>query len=192
MVVAGGTRVPKRVVWKAGDLICIKLRDDLFTVAQMARSPYLAFFNVKGATGAFEGVDLNEKTLFFVIPVAQDFIQKRVEGKIKKGVEPRKKIVIPQLWIDAKTDYASKFMWKGGSLVEFDPEKGGNRGINNRIVELNFEPQDDDELNRYEVTNVRTDGGLVQRLIVCLELGRNVDPFKEKMMRGTDPYGVYD
>ena len=173
-------------------MICIKLREDLFTVGQFARSPYIAFFNVKSATGAFDGLDLNQQTLFFVIPVAQDFLQRRAEGKIKRGVEARKDVVIPRIWIDPKTDYAAKFMWKGGRLVEFDPEKEGNRGINNRIVKLNFQPQDDAELNQYEVTNIRTDGDLVRRLIVCLELGRNVDPFKEKMMRGTDPYGVYD
>jgi len=42
----GGTAVPKRVTWKENALISLKLRDDLFTIAQMLRSPYLRLFKV--------------------------------------------------------------------------------------------------------------------------------------------------
>ncbi|EMJ61025.1 hypothetical protein LEP1GSC051_2980 [Leptospira sp. P2653] len=37
----------KRVVWKEGDLVSLKLKDDLYTFAQMCRSPYMRFFDLR-------------------------------------------------------------------------------------------------------------------------------------------------
>jgi hypothetical protein len=180
----------KRVVWKEGDVVSLKLREGLFTVGQMCRSPYMAFFNVKSADGQFGELDLNQVSFFCVIPVARDFLQRRVEGKLKQVVA-KSDVSIPLLWLSPQRAYAQKFIWRGADLVKIDPQTG-DLGMRNPIVKRNFQPRDDEELNKYEVTNVRTDGGLVARLIVSLERGANLDPFRAKVLLGKDPYGVYD
>ena len=145
----------KRVVWKEGDVVSLKLRDGLFTVGQMSVSPHMAFFNVKSTDGQFGDLNLNQAQFFFVIPVARNFLQNRVEGKLQRVVA--KTAVAPaSLWLSPHAAYAEKFMWRGADLVEIPPEIG-DRGIANRIVKRNFQPKDAEELNKYEVTNIRTD-----------------------------------
>lgn len=44
----------KRIVWKEGNLVSLKLKDDLYTFAQMCRSPYMRFFDLSCVDGSLE------------------------------------------------------------------------------------------------------------------------------------------
>jgi hypothetical protein len=46
----------KRVVWKEADLVLLQLEDDLFTLGQMLRSPYMQFYHLQSRDGRFSEV----------------------------------------------------------------------------------------------------------------------------------------
>ena len=181
----------KRIVWKEGEIVLFRLSEHLYTVGQMARSPYLAFFNVNSVDGKFGDLDLNDTPMLFVAPVARNFLQRRAEGKLKVGVTPKMNLDVPRLWLHPKVDFDARPPFRGGDLVELDPKEGAG-GSRMRTVKPDFRPRTDAELNKYELTAIRIDPELTARLVVCLKLGRNVDPYKEKIVRGKEPYGVFD
>jgi len=179
----------KRVVWKEGDVVLLKLNEKLFTVGQMLTAPYMLFFQLDSTNGIISGVDLNEVPELFIVPVANNFLQARGIEKIKKGVIPKRSVRVPVLWIQAKLWPRGEFVWKGGDLVRIDPEKG-DLGINNPIVKRDISANDRDTLEKYELTNVWTDHPLTPRLVVSIREGRNFDPLKEKIFFGKDSHGI--
>lgn len=181
-------RKPMRVVWKSSTVVSLQLRDDLYTVAQMLKDPYLMFFYVKHDTDDFSGLDLNREKELFVIPVARDFLQRRGVAKLK-NVTPRSNADVPEIWIRPKIAFGSSYPFKGGDLVRIDP-KTGDLGLQNEVVKANISPDDKDTLSKYELTNVWTDSHLVPRLMLCLEKSQNIDPLKEKIILGRDSHGI--
>lgn len=179
----------KRVVWKEDDLVLLKLDEDLYTVGQMLKSPYMVFFHLKSGDGRFADIDLNGVPELFIVPVANNFLQQRGVEKIKRGVIPKRDVEIPGLWIYPKMWPRGDYVWKGGDLVRIDPEVG-NLGMDNPVVKRDIDPNDRETLEKYELTNVMTDHPLTPRLILSLREGRNVDPLKEKIFFGKDSHGI--
>lgn len=180
----------KRIVWKANDVVLLELREGLFSVCQMlGPSSYMAFFQLSNTTGDFAGTDLNEVPELFIVSVANNFLRNRGVEKIKKGVVAKRDVEIPTLWLDPKMWPKGDYVWKNADLVEIDPEVG-SLGINNPVVQKDITKDDTDILDSYELTNVMTDFPLADRLILCLEQRRNVDPLKEQIFFGDDSNGI--
>ena len=49
----------KSVPWKEGKVISICLRDGIYILAQMVKSPYMVFFNLFSEDNSWEGVTLS-------------------------------------------------------------------------------------------------------------------------------------
>ena len=168
-----------RVIWKPGDLVNLQLRNNMFTIGQMLGSPYMRFYKVHNDNGKWGDLDLRNEEELFTVPVARGFLQKRGVGKIKKGVVASDDCTISEYWIRASLNR------RGGDLVQIDPDKG-SRGFEDTVIIDGIKSDDRETLMNYEFTNVRLDQELTERLILCLEAGRNLDPFKQKVFPDAD------
>lgn len=61
----------KRITYTDNAVICLKLRDNLFTLAQMRHRWFMQFFDLTNPTDEFNGVDLNKVDSLFCIIVAE-------------------------------------------------------------------------------------------------------------------------
>jgi len=93
----------KRVVWRAGDLLSIKLRDNLFTIAQMQGSPVMRFFDIFNATGVWKDIDLNTTPILFRVLVGRVINKHLIQEKIKTQSVIPCSIPDEPLWIDVYT-----------------------------------------------------------------------------------------
>ncbi|EJO70262.1 hypothetical protein LEP1GSC132_0795 [Leptospira kirschneri str. 200803703] len=108
----------KRVVWKEGDLVSLKLKDDLYTFAQMLRSPYMRFFDLSCIDGNWKEIDFAQSKEIFCVLIGQIVLQKLVVEKIRgKSIQP----YFQKYWIRPRLNFEGGFLFKGGDLVEVDP-----------------------------------------------------------------------
>lgn len=173
----------KRFIWKEGGIVSFKVKEDLFTIGQMLKSPYVCFFQIQSPDGTFADVDLNATLELFVIPVARDFLQKRLYERISEGVKAKQDLALPELWIMPKMAFGGDFPWKGGDLVKID-HAVGDLGMANKVVKRSIKADEKEILEKYELTSVWTDQGLVERLILCFGSGKNINPFKDRIFFG--------
>ncbi|MBP5078789.1 hypothetical protein HUS84_33915, partial [Pseudomonas chlororaphis] len=73
----------KRIVWKKGDVVSVKLRDDSFTLAQMLTSPVMRFYAVHNTDNVWEDVDLNHEQILFSVFVGAVVLKNMVVDKVK-------------------------------------------------------------------------------------------------------------
>jgi hypothetical protein len=74
----------KRVQWREDSLVNLKVRDGLYTISLMKRSPYMWIFDIHNGTGVWENLELNAIEPLFCVIIAQVVIQRLVDGKINK------------------------------------------------------------------------------------------------------------
>lgn len=65
-----------RIVWKAKNLVTLKLRDDLYTIAQMEDGSIMRCFNIFNDNGAWHDLDLNNIRQLFRVYVGRVVNQK--------------------------------------------------------------------------------------------------------------------
>ncbi|MCW7548634.1 hypothetical protein OO184_11960 [Photorhabdus sp. APURE] len=120
----------KRIVWKSGDLVNIKLRDNLYTIGQMLTSPAMRFYNICNMDGIWKDVDLNDITPLFRVFVGNVINKYLVQEKIKdKSVILSSKPYEPY-WIKPYSSmdvgsYLGKkgdFLFMGGKLIDLGPD----------------------------------------------------------------------
>jgi hypothetical protein len=126
-----------RIVWKSGVLLNIKLRDGLFTIAQMLTSPMMRFYDISSEDGQWAHVDLNQ-----VAPLCRVMVASRLINKYLVHEKITNKTVIPssmpfeRYWIDPYTemdefypgyywerDGKNSFSFMGGKLIDLGPNE---------------------------------------------------------------------
>lgn len=55
----------KRITWKEGDVVSLKLRDDLYTVGQMIKNSVMRFYDVKSVNGIWSDLVLDDSKILF-------------------------------------------------------------------------------------------------------------------------------
>ena len=181
--------MPKRVTWKENALISLKLRDDLFTIAQMLTSPYLRLFKVCNKDGIWRDLDLNKVEVLFCVLVGQVVLQQLCEGKVRVRSVIPSALPFQRLWINAYVNFDGGFPFIGGKLIEIDPTKGYTRAP---VVKDWLLPKADAELiKKYELTNMWGAEGLRERLVRYFDTGVDRHELKEKVfdfsLRGNSP-----
>lgn len=173
----------KRVVWKEGDLVSLKLRNDLYTIGQMLRRPYMRFFDLRRPDGQWKGVDLNQVKTLFTLTVGNVVLQDLVDQKIKdKSVKPSHE-PLERYWIRPRLGFDGGFPFKGGDLVDVDPNVGY---VDAPIVKGNLSiGRDSDVIAKHELVNMWGAHDLAERLIRYFETGRDHDPMKQKAFGAT-------
>ena len=181
--------MPKRVTWKENTLISLKLRDDLFTIAQMLRSPFLRLFKVSTKDGGWRNLDLNRVEVLFCVVVGRIVLQQLCEGKVRDRSVIPSALPFQKLWIRAYVNFDGGFPFIGGKLIEVDPTKDD---MTAPIVKDWLLPKADAELiAKYELTNMWGADGLRKRLVRYFDTGIDRHELKEKVfdfsLRGNSP-----
>lgn len=179
----------KRVTWKENALITLKLRDDLFTIAQMLRSPYLKLFKISNKDGVWRNIDLNRVEVLFCVLVGQVVLQEMCEGKVKDRSVISSSLPFQKLWIRAYVNLDGGFGFLGARLVEVDPTKGITHAPT--LKDWLSPKKDADLIEKYELTNMWGADRLRIRLVRYFDTGVDRDEFKEKVfdfsLRGNNP-----
>lgn len=183
----------KRFTWKENEIHSIQLKNDLFIIVQVLKTPYIAVFNLKSSNPDFDNdqIDLNLFEPFGVCMVLKEFFKKCSVGKIKK-IKPNLNIPIPELFISK-----DKGQWGNSSqftdeeliynLVRIDSIIGDQGIMGNEIVEYNIDKKKYNS-SSYEITGYNTGYEFVRRLILSIEYDQWIDPLKELRLLGEDNY----
>lgn len=176
----------KRTFWRDGDVLSIKLRDDLYTLAQMRIPPYLCFFDVRSAEGKWTGIKLDDAGLLFCILVSDARLKPIIAEKVPPGAAAPATSPMPRLFIKPHLYTGGGHPFRGGDLIEVD-ERGETAGRPRIKGNLTVE-QDLDTIRRYELTNMWVEPEMLrERLIRYFDTGVNWDPHKEKVFPGITP-----
>ncbi len=179
----------KRLVWKENDLYSVKLSDQVFTVCQSLTRTYVAFYSIYRSEDKWKDVRLSKNDLLFIVPVIPKGIKKGLYRKITNEIKPLSNIQIPDFWL---TTIHSPQFDNGADLVKID-QAIGDKGLENQIIKYRLDwDKDRDVIEKYEFASFMVYPQLFERLIICFNEGKNVDPKKHKVFTGKDPYGVYE
>lgn len=181
-----------KVIWRANRVISIETRkkdenrkENVYVLAQMINRAQLLVFNLFSTDNRWENIDLENAPILFCIYVTKQFIRNSnvyvQDIKPLKNYEPSKyQIATLNPFIDRKVR-----LWEG---TEDEREimilgEGGGQLIEGDIdgpIIIPFIPFDDDEtIDKYELTDVRIYAEFNERLYLCYKFGRNVDPMKD-------------
>jgi len=183
----------KRIIWKAGDLVNIKLRDNLYTIGQMLISPTMRFYDISNTDGIWEDIDLNKVNPLFGAFVGNVINKYLVTEKIKvKSVISSNKpyesywIKPYTLTMDRKYYKGDRFSFPflGGKIIDLGPD--GNVSVTQAPVikeDLTL-PQDRELIEKYELTNMWGHEDLSDRLCRYFDTGINRDDLKFEVFPG--------
>jgi hypothetical protein len=171
----------KRIVWKNGDLVSLKLRDDLHTIGQMLTSPAMRFYKIKSSDGNWANIDLNKIEPLFRVFIGREVLQKLVDRKIPASsvtpsVQPEER-----LWIKPYLNYGGPFPFKGGKLIELNPESGQGTASAPVVKENLNVATDRDLIEKHELTNMWGEAELRGRLTSFFDKALDLDEMKEKV-----------
>jgi hypothetical protein len=176
-----------RAFWKQDEVISLKLRDDLYTLAQMVNPvAMMRFFDIFKSNDDWHGTDLNKVTPLFSVDVGNVVIQRlgvrRVPSKeVIPSTEP-----CEQYFIEAGDNadgyrLRDEFMWKGGRLVDLG-EGAKTVGYQAPTLIPNLNVKDHREIIlKYDFTNMYGDTNIAERLLRFHDTGVNLDPLKLKV-----------
>jgi len=171
----------KRIVWKKGDLVSLKLRDDLYTIGQMLTNPAMRFYNIKSADGNWVNIDLNKVEPLFRVFIGREVLQKLVDRKILQGSVFPSTQPEERFWIKPHLNYGGPFPFKGGKLIELNPESGQGTAAAPAVKENLSVADDRDLIEKYELTNMWGESELRNRLTAFFDKGVDRDEMKEKI-----------
>jgi len=184
----------KRFSWTKNDIHSIQLKDNLYIIAQLLESPYVAFFNISSESNNFneKSLDLNDLKPFGVCMVLNAFFKKCSVGKVK-NVKPNMNIPIPEIFISSdRGQWGKRSEFSDDeliyNLVRIDPTVGDKGLMGNEIIQYNIDRNDLGILDNYEIVGYNTGYEFVRRLILSFENSRWIDPLKEQRLLGKDNY----
>jgi hypothetical protein len=180
-----------RFTWKEDNLISLRLRDGSFALGQLLKSPYIAFFAAFREDDAWPA-DAAESTppLFFCAVASVVFKFSTISQQ--PNVRPKRFEQVPYLWIKRFTGSRKVTVWRGtererqllllserpgGQLVEKHMDASGPG--NPKVIVPSIPLDDDETIDSYEMNVIATYPNLNERLLLCKQLGKNVDPEKD-------------
>lgn len=173
----------KRIVWKDNDVFSVRLRDDLFTLAQMRTNQIMQFFDVFRTTNDWSGLDLNSVRSLFYLFVADNrlkplFVEKLTQKVVMPSEEP-----IPKLMLSFTVGENNTY---GADLIELTDSYESYGG---RVVKSNLSEKDDLKLiHTHELCGMVGDPEKIRnRLLRYVETGVNWDEGKSFIFKGIQP-----
>ena len=181
----------KRFVWKKDRVISIKVKGNLYVLAQLVGEPPLvAFYNFFSDSNDWGDINLHSSDVLFVAYVADNCIKRSGFHNVN-NINPCEKIIVPSYWIhpysegsrfvkfqNSTTKSEIEFLTlgdnPGGKLIEIEVGRGV---YDNPIIEESI--SDDATINQYELESLRMYPELNERLYLCHKLGESIDPAKD-------------
>ena len=182
----------KRIVWKVGDLVNIKLREDLYTIGQMLTSPAMRFYDIFNSDGEWRDINLNDISPLFRVFVGRVINNELIHNKIKSPTVLASSAPYEPYWIhayssmdgDHYTGRANDFLFMGGKIVDLGPD--GRIGVTLAPVvkeDLRL-PEDRELIEKYELDNMWGHDDLCDRLCRYFDTGINRDDLKFEVFPG--------
>lgn len=186
-----------RVIWKEGNVVSVETRRGHFVLAQMSRSPYMVFYDAFRTQDAWDDIDASDLSVLFVAAVTRQFTRESRVTRQKKVAAPPI-TALPSRWIHPHPESAKLTLWAGtaeerevvsaymgGALVEMDilGHTGGPyrhpSGVFDAVVRPSIDPKDDATIDGHELDVLGVFPSLNERLYLCQEAGRALDPLKD-------------
>jgi len=166
-----------RFAFKENGVAVLQLADRLFCLAQMGRSPFVAFFDICSARNEWPPLTLRGHTVVFYVPVMS--LRGLYVGRAPKWVEPANPNPLPRRWLDSESWPTAP----GGHIVTGD-ERGS---VFDRDGRLRVEIPDatweshPDELASLEPKNMQGPGDLLPRLLAWFVEGKRINPVRDEI-----------
>ncbi|WP_338663879.1 hypothetical protein VQH23_01685 [Pararoseomonas sp. SCSIO 73927] len=166
--------------WIKDTLVSLKLRDDLFSVAQFMDSPVLCCFRKSRQQPQWEGLELSREDVLFQVFVGSVVLEKLVHAVIPPSVaKPVPGLETQRRWIKPKLHFGGSYPFKGGDLVEVDfVNKIGSASA--PVIKANLQPSDP-LVGEHEFSSVWGADHLRDRLSHVFDTGADLDPLKAKI-----------
>ena len=176
--------------WKEGKLISIRLKNNVYVLAQMVKEPYLVCFNLFTKDNDWQGVLLSENKVLFCHAVTRQFIRSS-DITLVKELKPLKDYKLPRKWIYGGLGSRKRILFLNGkerevlipvgyySLVERDLEvyeKNRIHGLFQKVLIENISQEHWDEIENIEDMTIATYPNLNERLYLCYLAGKNINP----------------
>lgn len=170
-----------RIQWKENTLVSLKLSEELYTIGLLKRSPYMWLFDIVNSDDVWKDVEIEKIRPLFCVSVGRVVTQKLVNAKITdKVVVLADTLTIPSRWIKPAENTAAwqvdNFPWRGGRLIDLDPEIGSVDSPT--VIPVLDVHKHRDLIETCELTNMWGDQDLGDRLRRYFDTGINRDDLK--------------
>ena len=179
-----------RAFWKKGSVISLKLRDDLYCLAQMVNpTAKMRFYNVFNDKDEWSFIDLNFKDVLFCVPIGNIVLQKLGVRKIPHAEVVPSKEPCERLFINIGNNaegyrLRGEFIWRGGNLVD-EGYDADNAAYSSPVVIRNLDVVVHREIIlKFELENMYGDVHVRDRLVKYYETGVNIEPMKFDIFPG--------
>jgi len=144
----------------------------------------MRYYNIASDNGRWGRVNLSEVEPLFTLLIGTIVLQNLVDGKVSD------KLIKPSLqpceryWIKAKLNFDGGYPLKGGQLIEIGAD--GDIDTLQAIVvkdDLSLD-SDRDLISKYQLTSMRGDNHIRERLVHFFDRGEDRDLLKEKVFPG--------
>jgi hypothetical protein len=175
----------KKIVWKADRVLSVKLRDQLFTLAQMRAGSCMEFFDIASEDGKWKGVDLTDVPLLFCIKVAENRLKKLFVDEVDEKLAKPNRRPMPAKMIDFQLSGDGNH---GGDLIELSAENRYSN-IGARVVKAGLTVKNDLQIiYTHELVGMVGDPEkLRKRLTRYFDTGVNWDEAKSFIFKGIQP-----
>jgi hypothetical protein len=190
-----------RTVWKENKVISIDTRKGVYVLAQMLKSPYIIVYNIFREKNEWLDVDLEKTPVLCCNSITNQFL--KMSNIEPRQIKPAFHMELPKYWIDhfansryidvwKDTPYEKKILiiGEGGALIERDIREGGV--YKTKILKSSISFDDNEIIDKYELTNIRIYAEFNERLYLCYKLGKNVDPLKDLIFNRPIPIEYKD
>jgi hypothetical protein len=177
--------------WKEGQVVSLRLKDGAFVLAQWLKSPYMVFFHSFSTSDDWPADAAKKADPLFFCAVTNQFLKFSDLGP-HEDVAPRVFTKTPKHWISGFPGSRKITVWPGtvrerqfvilgskpgGCLIEKDINATGM--VDWPVIIPSIPLGDDRTIDCHELTSIWTYPILNERLHICHQLDRCVDPVKD-------------
>jgi hypothetical protein len=158
--------------WKENIIVNVKLKENLFTLAQLYQDPHVQFFKISNNTGKWGKIDLAKTEKYLFTYSERSFYKERFIGRLNH--------ITPIDLKPPKYAISSSLLW-GNCLVEpiFKGKQKIYETYNAKVIKKDLDAfQDEDIIRQYELTGMEENLNLTSRLIYFYETGLDIDLYK--------------
>ncbi|WP_339529767.1 hypothetical protein [Pseudomonas mucidolens] len=173
----------KRITWKEGDLVSLKLRDDLYTVGQMFKNSVMRFYDVKSVDGVWTDLVLDNSMILFSGYVGKVVTQRMAVEKLM-STTPLSLSDHERYWLRPHVNFEGGFPFRGADLIDTGKDCAADYSLVPALKADLKLSKSRDVIEKYELTNMWGDEDLSDRLCRHFDTGINRDDLKFEVFPG--------
>ncbi|MBC3373232.1 hypothetical protein HU762_04680 [Pseudomonas sp. SWRI92] len=173
----------KRITLKEGDLVSLKLRDDLYTLGQMTKHSVMRFYDVKSEDGTWPDLVLDNSMILFSGFVGKVITQRLAVEKLTCTTS----LILSdheRYWLRPHVNFEGGFPFRGADLIDIGTDCAADYSLVPALKEDLTLSKNRDVIEKYELTNMWGDEDLSDRLCRYFDTGVNRDDLKFEVFPG--------